>query len=468
VAAEANLDQAVLDLVEGRVGTVFKNKWHVDALIGTGGMAAVYSGTHRNGNRVALKVLHLQLSMDQSLSRRFKQEGYAANAVQHPGVVRVLDDDMTDDGCAFLVMELLEGETTSDRADRLGGRLPLQDVMHIIDGVLDILATAHEAGIVHRDVKPENIFLTKNREVKLLDFGIARLRRGTAASAGATAAAMGTPAFMPPEQALGHMDKVDALSDVWATGATMYTLLSGRLVHHLETANEVLVAAATRQAQSLFMCAPELPNEIIDVVDRSLAYDKKNRWSSAKAMQYALRNAAIDLSSPWHSKVQVAAALVSGSHRVVGDEIGERDTLAPAPEHPNEIVSTGAGVGIDVPRRARRRKTLVAMTSAVAATAVVGAVLGGVALTRKGGDPPVKNAGNPPAQVVTAPPPAASVQTTAVTENGETEAESQDGTALEFASDDADASASPNGHKRRFKPVPKEPPREKSWLDRRR
>jgi hypothetical protein len=294
----SNLDPAVVDIVDARIGTTLKRKWRIDSLIGVGGMAAVYAATHRNGNRVAVKILHVQLCVDASLRTRFQREGYVANTVNHPGVVRVLDDDKTDDGAAFLVMDLLEGETAADRAERMGGRLPLHDVLKIGEELLDILAAAHASGVVHRDIKPENIFITRDRATRVLDFGIASLQSATKSSAGLTAGAMGTPAFMPPEQALGRMPEVDALSDVWAVGATLYTLLSGRLVHDHNTANEILVAAATRPAPSIAFFAPETPPDIVEVIDRALQFDKGQRWSSARAMHYALRQAAAKVAAP--------------------------------------------------------------------------------------------------------------------------------------------------------------------------
>ena len=158
----SKIHPSVSDVAQSRVGTRIKGKWRVDKLLGVGGMGAVYAATHRNGSRVALKILHPQLSMLGDIRARFAREGYVANAVNHPGVVRVLDDDETEDGAAFLVMELLEGETADARARRLGGRLPLEDALTIADGLLDVLAAAHASGIVHRDIKPENVFLTKD------------------------------------------------------------------------------------------------------------------------------------------------------------------------------------------------------------------------------------------------------------------------------------------------------------------
>ncbi|MBX3199064.1 MAG: protein kinase [Labilithrix sp.] len=298
-----SIHPSLSDVAQSRVGTRIKGKWRVDKLLGVGGMGAVYAATHRNGSRVALKVLHPQLSVLGDIRARFAREGYVANAVNHPGVVRVLDDDETEDGAAFLVMELLEGETADARLRRLGGRVPFGDVALLADGLLDVLAAAHASGVVHRDVKPENVFLTKDGLVKVLDFGIARLR----ASSGIedvppddasmphlrtrTGVTIGTPAFMPPEQALGRTDDVDASSDLWAVGATMFMLVSGRIVHDAKTHMEVVIAAATAQAKSLAQLAPDAPKSLVDVVDRALSFKKEDRWPNARAMQSALRAA---------------------------------------------------------------------------------------------------------------------------------------------------------------------------------
>jgi serine/threonine-protein kinase len=275
----------------GRIGTILRDKWRVDARLGTGGMAAVYSATHhRNGNRVALKILHMELSRDEETRKRFLREGYVANAVNHPGTVRVLDDDVTEDGCAFLVLELLEGESAEARRERIGGRLPLTEVLHIGDRLLDVLASAHEQKIIHRDVKPENIFLTNNGNVKLLDFGIARMRDGLS-EATKTGVMLGTPDFMSPEQASGRSE-LDGRTDVYLTGATIFTLLSGQRVHMGETIRDQLFAITTMRARSLATVAPGVPAAIVQVIDKSLELEMSDRWPNARAMQIALRAAA--------------------------------------------------------------------------------------------------------------------------------------------------------------------------------
>ncbi|MFO0566093.1 MAG: serine/threonine-protein kinase [Polyangiaceae bacterium] len=278
---------------ERLVGTVLRERWTIDALIGVGGMAAVYKATHRNGNEVAIKMLHPDVSDDEGIRKRFQREGYVANRVKHRGAVTVYDDDVTEDGAAFLVMELLSGENIETRRERLGGFVPLPEVLGIADQVLDVLAAAHSQGIVHRDIKPENLFLTTEGVVKVLDFGIARLRSSQyTTSLTMVGAMLGTPGFLAPEQARGMTQAVDAQTDLWAVGATMFTLLSGRHVQDAATAEESTVLAATTPARSLAKVLPDLDRGVVALVDRALAWEKRDRWPDAKSMQHELRSVA--------------------------------------------------------------------------------------------------------------------------------------------------------------------------------
>jgi serine/threonine-protein kinase len=269
---------------------VVNGKWTIDARLGSGGMATVYAATHRNGHSAALKMLHPALSRDASTRARFLREGYLANAVGHPGVVRVEDDGVTEDGIAFLVLDLLEGETLETRRLRTSGLLQLDEALDVADQALDALAAAHDKGIVHRDVKPENIFLTKGGEVKLFDFGLAQMR-DVPAEATKTGVTIGTPAFMPPEQALGRRGEVDARSDVWGLGATLFTALSGKYVHDAASLHDQLVASATHRARPLREVAPHVPPVVARVIDRALELKMADRWAGAREMQTALRAA---------------------------------------------------------------------------------------------------------------------------------------------------------------------------------
>jgi serine/threonine-protein kinase len=211
--------------------------------------------------------------------------------VKHPGAVVVLDDDVAEDGSAFLVMELLDGRSVEDLWLHNGGRLPPKMVMSIGRELCEVLEVAHRAGIVHRDIKPANLFLTRDGRLKVLDFGIARLRDSAGTSATQTGMVFGTPAFMSPEQAAGLTNEVDGQTDVWAVGATMFTLLSGAVVHEGQSQQHLVVLAATKPARSLASVLPRADEPIVAVVDRALLLDKEARWPTAEAMRSAICDA---------------------------------------------------------------------------------------------------------------------------------------------------------------------------------
>ena len=281
--------EAATERARARVGTVLKKKWHLDTLLGVGGMAAVYAATHRNKKRVAIKMLHPELSQDAAIRQRFLRETYVANSVGQQGAVAVDYDDVSEDGLAFLVMELLDGETIEQRWQRKGRLLSPHEALSVVDQLLDTLASAHARGIIHRDLKPENMFLTRAGVVKILDFGIARVRELSTPLTTLAGSAIGTPAFMAPEQARGRWDEVDGRSDLWAVGATLYTLMSGKFVHSAETAQDMLALAVTRPARSLGERRADLHPSLIRFVDKALSYDKNARFADAAAMQHALR-----------------------------------------------------------------------------------------------------------------------------------------------------------------------------------
>jgi len=322
--SDPNIERAM-----ARVGTWLRGKWYLDRLIGVGGMAAVYAATHRNGKRGAVKLLHPTLSSDANVRGRFLREGYVANKVGHTGAVSVLDDDLNEDGTVFLVMELLEGRTAEAIAtSQPDGRMPVDDALALADGLCDVLAAAHAQGILHRDIKPENLFVTKDGSVRILDFGIARLHDADPSSRGTqTGEVFGTPAFMPPEQALGEHGRMDARSDLWAVGATLWNLLTGKLVHEADTAQKVMLAAMTKPAPPFASERPDLPAEIALVIDRALAFDPRDRWPDAHAMQRAVRAAR----ASYVANRTAAPTLVSGA---TSRSHGGQHTVAPVSSEP--------------------------------------------------------------------------------------------------------------------------------------
>jgi serine/threonine-protein kinase len=275
-----------------KVGTTLLNKWTLERVIDVGGMGAVYAATHRNGKKFAIKILHSQYAADEQLRTRFLREGYVANKIGHPGVVSIIDDDTAEDGSVFLVMELLEGESFEARLARHGNRLAPDAIFGIIDPVLDVLAAAHAQGVIHRDLKPGNLFITREGQVKVLDFGLAHVRERTYdARLTRTGMVMGTASYMPPEQARAKWALVDARTDIWAIGATMFRALTGRAVHNAPNHVDRMLAAMSQHAPPIASLVPEIPAGLSLVIDRALAFQKDDRWDDARAMQKALRYA---------------------------------------------------------------------------------------------------------------------------------------------------------------------------------
>ncbi|WP_434042568.1 MULTISPECIES: serine/threonine protein kinase [Sorangium] len=273
--------------LQRRVGTVLCGKWTIERLLGSGGMAAVYVGVHRIGRRDAIKILHPEIARLPELRARFDQEAQAVNRFVHPGAVEIHDIDTTADGCPFLVMELLDGESLATYARRLG-RMDMAELLFMVDGLLDVLAAAHAHGIIHRDIKPDNLFRLRDGRLKVLDFGVARVRQvATDFVRTRTGTTLGTVAYMPPEQVRG--DEVDARADVFAVGATMFRLITRRRIHEAGADTELIVKMATLPAPPLASVAPETPQGVCAIVDRALAFNRDERYPSATVMQQDIR-----------------------------------------------------------------------------------------------------------------------------------------------------------------------------------
>lgn len=275
------------------------DRYQVDRLLGVGGFGAVYRATHVHTEaKVALKVLKRSLGADQGLLDRFLREAKAAAAVGNEHIVRVLDAGVAEGTQAFLVLELLEGMDLKELAER-EGPLPPMRVGLLVAQVLDALAAAHAQGIVHRDLKPANCFVTRRLDaqgterdfVKLLDFGISKMHRdGEASNLTQANVAMGTPSYMAPEQFFDARS-VDGRSDLYAVGAMLYELFSGRLPYVAPSYPELVVKVKLERPAPLAQVAPGLSSELCAVVDRALAKERDRRFASAMEMAAALRQA---------------------------------------------------------------------------------------------------------------------------------------------------------------------------------
>ncbi len=311
-----------LERAEERVGRVLNEKWMLEGLLGLGGMAAVYRARHRNGARAAVKLLHTDLSRNADIRRRFVHEAKAANRVEHPGAVSIIDDDVVRDGpdagSAYLVMELLEGQPLSSRAEALG-RMPEAELLAVVKQVLDVLEAAHGRGIIHRDLKPDNLFLVRDptievatsfpwTRVKVLDFGIARARDDGDSNQTKTGAMLGTPAYMSPEQALGKQNEIDGRTDLYALGATMFRLLTGRRVHESSNSNEAMIKVATEPARPIRSVAPEVSPSVAEIIDRALRFNRDERYPNAAAMREDVRAAMTGAPLPSYTPASLRGA----------------------------------------------------------------------------------------------------------------------------------------------------------------
>jgi len=260
--------------------------------LGEGGMGSVWLAEHTMlGRRAAIKVLHSTFSRDATIVTRFFNEARAATAIDDPGIVQIFDFGQHVDGSAYIVMELLEGETLDRRLSRLG-RLSVHDALRVMRQIASSLGAAHQRGIVHRDLKPENIFVVRDPEVasgeraKIVDFGIAKLV-GDPSMKTQTSAVMGTPTYMSPEQCRGA-GQVDQRSDVYALGCVLFTLLVGRPPFLAEGIGDIIAMHLRETPPAPSMVASGIPPEVDALVARCLAKDPALRFASAAELAHAI------------------------------------------------------------------------------------------------------------------------------------------------------------------------------------
>ena len=267
----------------------FEGQYQIEREIGKGGNARIYLALDGQGRRVALKILHPELLVSVAADR-FLREIRLSSQLQHPHIARLLDSGERD-WVVYYVMTYEEGPTLREHMGRVG-RLPLPEAMRLADDLLDALDHAHGHGIVHRDVKPENVVLTSEGAV-LLDFGIAR----AVAASGSdrltrSGIAVGTSTYMSPEQ-ITALKEIDLRSDIYSLGCVLFECLAGQppFVHRNEAV--VLQLHLTQPPPDLRTLRADLPRELADGVARALAKSPDARWQSAAAMREALAGARV-------------------------------------------------------------------------------------------------------------------------------------------------------------------------------
>ena len=401
-----------------RLGTTLRDKWKLTRVLGVGGMAAVYVGQHKIGREDAIKILHPEVARSKNVRARFEQEAHAVNRFKHPGVVEIRDFDVAEDGAPFLVMELLEGDSLSGRLKRNNG-METPELLRVIDDMLDVLAAAHAQGIIHRDIKPDNVFLLNDGRVKVLDFGIARMREGAPKTMhtkiGST---LGTIAYMAPEQTMSS--KIDERADLFAVGATMFRILARRYIHEASSETELLVKMASDPAPPLASVAPHVPAEICLIVDRSLAFEKARRYPDARTMQADVRAVRNGLPPPYAAErlraegppspvrasaasLVPGAALASGAS---GDPMRDNPTVMPGK-------SGGGSTAGSLPAGAAASANAAAMLGSAATIMALPASDDRLGMTSTSFSVPTPPSYNPPAPIRViannAPSPSASV-----------------------------------------------------------
>ncbi|WP_138442970.1 Stk1 family PASTA domain-containing Ser/Thr kinase [Sinomonas susongensis] len=337
---------------DGLVGGIVGGRYEVESLLGTGGMATVYLAIDTKlQRRVALKVLHPHLSRDRNFAERFEREAIAAAQLSHPHVVSMLDRGQ-DGGVLYLVMEFVAGRTLRDLLDENGALAPKQ-ALALIDAVVDGLAAAHAAGIIHRDVKPANVLLADDGRVKVGDFGLAR----SLAATHVTDTLFGTAEYIAPEMLTGH--PVDARTDLYATGVMLYEMLTGRPPFTGGDRSFVAYRHVNEDVPAPSALAPGLAPELDELVGWMTRRDPDGRPPSALALlgevrdiRRSLTDEQLDYRAPGaKTRAGEAATSVIGPHESLTERMAGSRTQAPA-RGTEVIAAMGSGHTSVMPRPA--------------------------------------------------------------------------------------------------------------------
>ena len=292
-------DQTPLRLATDLVqGMVIRDKYEIVEKIGSGGMATVYRAKHLAFNEVrALKVVSSRMMEDENFLKRFRNEAVITRKLQHPNAVRVDDIDSLEDGRPYIVMELVEGGSMRALIEQ-AGPLPAKRALEITRQAGAALAAAHKLGIVHRDIKPDNIVILQQADgtdlVKVLDFGIARLREGGGAyTATQTGMVIGTPQYISPEQAAGkRSDEIDGRADLYSLGVALYEMLTGQLPFRADTPMGFLMQHLQAEVPPPRTVRPDLniPESASRLLAKLLEKDPDKRFQTAEEMIAAIEN----------------------------------------------------------------------------------------------------------------------------------------------------------------------------------
>ena len=287
--------------MDNLIGKRLDGRYSIESLVGVGGMANVYRGTDlKTGNQIAVKVLKDEFLDNEELVRRFKNESKAISILSHPNIVKVYDVSVTDK-LQYIVMEYVDGITLKEYLKQRGGALTWKETVHFATQILSALQHAHSKGIIHRDVKPQNIMLLADGSIKMMDFGIARFSR--AQSQTVSDKAIGSVHYISPEQAKG--ERTDARTDIYSVGVMLYEMLSGRLPFDGDGAVSIAIMQISEKPKPLAEIAPQTPSGLRQITEKAMEKDPDKRYQSAQEMLAAIeefkRNPSIQFAYEYRS-----------------------------------------------------------------------------------------------------------------------------------------------------------------------
>lgn len=341
--------------MDNLIGKKLDGRYLLEELVGEGGMANVYRAMDLKEQRtVAVKILKEECTESEEMVRRFKNESKAISILNHPGIVKVYDVSVTDK-IQYMVMEYVDGVTLKEYLSLRGGPLTWKETLHFITQVLEALSHAHSKGVVHRDVKPQNIMLQSNGQVKLMDFGIARFSQAENYALGDKA--IGSVHYISPEQAKGM--PTDATTDIYSVGVMMYEMLSGKLPFESNSAVSVAIKQISDEAVPLSKLMPDLPTGLSEICCKAMAKDHRDRYQSAPAMLEAIRQFKQDPSIQFEYKYLGDAAPTPVSRPAArparqNKKAGSESTMAETGAHKGKAAPKSAPKA--APRKGRKRK----------------------------------------------------------------------------------------------------------------
>ena len=318
-------------------GHVVNERYEILEVVGRGGQGMVYRAfDHWTQQAVAIKVLNSETARQPQMAERMIREQAALSALKGTAAVELLDVCRSSGGELCLVMELLTGVDLDEylyTIEQRDERLDLYRVVEIFDPIVDTLQTAHDAGILHRDLKPANVFLLEGGAVRLLDFGMARLRNSAPLTAAGTV--MGSPSFMAPEAWMGRPELVDHRADVYSLGVILFRVLAGDLPFRGESLQSKFFGATTGERPSLCARRPDLPRDADEWVAQALAIDRDERFRNVRALWNAFLTT-LRVSPPRRAGRgrSLWAAAKAAVHRLAGGR--EQEALAAAPHRSTE------------------------------------------------------------------------------------------------------------------------------------